>query len=201
MGVQTNDATVFTQAGEVFVPRGSDLRAGDRLTFQSRKYVLMGAANWDFDHPMSGVDFGWMLFAIQIDPAQLIADLLALRGKQITLIPAVGVVTAKPGGGNDYGPDAARAPQTFVLFQVSSAETGRLAKGFAAAHASSSDGGTVRTFQYNLIGAADAVVHIGDAWEDDLASYIVESVDNTVPYMVGAVVTAFLKVQGHGFGG
>jgi hypothetical protein len=200
MGVQTNDVTSFTQSGTLFVPRGTAVVAGDRVAYQSRKYLLMGAPNWDLDHPLTFWDFGWMTFLLQIDPAQLIADLLQLRGQEIALIPAVGAVTDKPGGGKDYGPTAARDPQTFVLFQVSSAETGRLGKGFDAASQSSSDKGTVRRFHYNMIGASDAVVELGDAWEDDLATYTVESVDTTLPFRVGAVATAYLKVQGHSFG-
>lgn len=199
MGIQTPDVTVFTQAGQVWVQRGSNLLAGDRLTWSGRQYVVMGAANWDMNHPMTGYDFGWMSFDIQIDPAQLVADLLALRGQVITLIPAVGVVIDKPGGGKDYAPAAPRDPQTFVLFQVSSAHTGRLGKGFDAAH--TADGGAVRTFQYNMIAAAGTEILIGDTWEDDIATYTVDSVDRTVPYAVGAVAIAFLKVQGHAFAG
>lgn len=200
MGVQTNDVTSFTQGGDVYVPRGSDLKAGDRVTFQARKYVLMGAANWDIEHPMTGYDYGWMMFAIQVDPAQLIADLLALRGKPITLVPASGVATEAAGGGFDYAPAAPRASQIFVLFQVSSPETGRLGKGFDSTSTSSTDKGTVRRFAYNMIGAAGSVVELGDSWEDDVATYTVDSVDYTVPYVVGATVTAFLKVTGHSGG-
>jgi hypothetical protein len=129
------------------------------------------------------------------DARTAISELLDLRGQPITLIPGKGVVTEKPSGGRDYGPAAPRDPQIFAMFQVSSAKTGRYGKGFDAAEAGS-DGGTVRKFVFNMIGGFDAVVAIGDTWEDDLAKYQVESVDYAVPYQVGAVVSAFLKVPG-----
>lgn len=128
-----------------------------------------------------------------------VTELLTARGRTITLTPAVGVVTDKPGGGKDYAPAAPRPPQTFALFQVSSAHTGRVGKGFAA-ESRTAEGGTVRTFGYDMVGAYDAVVGIGDTWEDDVAKYTVESVDHSAAYQTGAYVVGFLKVTGHGFG-
>lgn len=189
MGVQTDDVTAFTQAGQVFVPRGSDLRGGDRLTYQARKYVLMGARNWDADHPMTGVNLGWMTFNIQVDPVTLIADLLALRGQQITLTPIIAI--EKPSGGKDYGDGTPRPAQTFVLFNT---------KGFDGRENSQTDRGVSRKFQFRLVGAADAAIAVGDHWEDAAAKYTVEEVDRTNTYSVEALVTAFLKVQGHSFG-
>lgn len=134
------------------------------------------------------------------DARAAVSELLELRGQPITLIPGTGTVTEKPGGGKDYGPGAPRTPQIFALFQVSSAKTGRYGRGFDATTTANADSGTVRKFQYSLIGAHDAVVQIGDSWEDGLAKYQVESVDKSAPYQIGALVTAFLKVTGHGFG-
>lgn len=131
------------------------------------------------------------------DARAAVSELLELRGQPIALIPALGVVTEKPGGGKDYAPSTPRDPQIFALFQVSSAKTGRYGRGFDSTEAGS-DGGTVRKFAFNMIGGFDAVVQIGDAWEDGRAKYQVESVDYAAPYQVGAVVTAFLKVPGDG---
>lgn len=116
-------------------------------------------------------------------------ELLDLRGQPITLIPAKGTPTERPSGGFHYAPAAARAPQVFAKFNkhvldgVEDAQTDR---------------GTTRKFQFEMIGAYDAVVEIGDTWEDFAAKYVVESVDVTAPYQVMAVVIAFLKVPTHG---
>lgn len=134
------------------------------------------------------------------DARAAVSELLDLRGRLITLVPAVGTVTEKPGGGKDYARSSPREPQVFALFQISSAKTGRVGKGFDATANSASDKGTVRKFSYDMVGAYNAVVQIGDAWEDDLAKYQVESVDYSAAYQVGAVVTGFLKVTGHSFG-
>lgn len=189
LGAQTEDITSFTQAGMLFLPRGTGVQAGDRLTYQGRKYLVMGARNWDQDHPLTGDDFGWMTFGLQVDPAQLIADLLALRGQEITLVPIV--PTAKPGGGNDYGDGTPRSAQTFVLFNT---------KGLDGREDSQTDRGVSRKFQFQLVGAATATIALGDHWEDSVAKYTVESVDRTKPYNVEALVTGFLKVTGHSFG-
>jgi len=120
-----------------------------------------------------------------------VGELLALRGQPVVLIPAAGTVVEKPGGGHDYSPGVPRAPQVFAKFNkqrldgVDDAQTDR---------------GTVRSFQLEMIGAHDAIVELGDHWEDFAATYTVESVDITQPYQVKAIVTAILKVQGHSFG-
>jgi len=49
-----------------------------------------------------------------------------------------------------------------------------------------------------MVGAHDAVVEIGDTWEDGLAKYQVESVDYASAYQVGALVTGFLKLTPDG---
>lgn len=188
-GVQTTDVTAFTPGGTLFVPRGTAVQAGDRITYQDRKYLLMGARNWDLDHPLTGVDFGWMTFALQSDPRQLISDLLALRGQQITLVPIVATPVA--GGGNKYTDGTPRDPQLFVLTNT---------KGLDGREDSQTDRGMSRKFQFELVGASSSVIALGDKWEDDVAKYTVESVDRTKFYNVEALVTGFLKVTGHSFG-
>lgn len=125
------------------------------------------------------------------DARGVVAELLEQRGQSIALVPATGTVTEKPGGGKDYGPGPARPAQTFALFNTT---------GVDARQESSADQGTTRQFRYSMVGAYDAVVEVGDSWEDDVAKYTVVSVDNTQPYQVKAVVTAFLKSAGHGIG-
>lgn len=119
------------------------------------------------------------------DARAAVDELLTLRGQPIVLIPAKGVVVEKPGGGKDYGSGAPRAAQVFAKFNTHALDGVDDAK---------SDRGTVRRYQFDLIGAFGAVVQTGDTWEDFAATYVVDSVDVTQPYQVKASVTAFLKV-------
>lgn len=120
-----------------------------------------------------------------------VTELLELRGQPITLVPTSGTVVEKPGGGKDYTPAAPRDPQVFAKFSPDSrAET--LGESRAP-----TDQGPIRSFRFRMIGSHDAVVALGDSWEDDTARYSVAMVDLTLPYQVTAWVTGFLKVPGH----
>lgn len=126
------------------------------------------------------------------DADAAVAELLALRGQPITLTPVAAPIQ-KAGGGRDFtgaapGP---RDPQIFALFNDDKLDGAELAQ---------TDRGTNRKFGFRLIGAADAVVALGDSWEDDVAKYTVEAVDFRA-YQVTATVTGYLKVQGHSFAG
>jgi hypothetical protein len=123
------------------------------------------------------------------DAVAAVSELLELRGQPIALVPATGTVTQKPGGGADYAAAAPRDPQVFAKFNKNALDGEEKAQ---------TDQGTARKFQFEMIGAYDAVVELGDSWEDDAAKYQVDSVDRTQPYQVKAVVTAFLKTTGHG---
>ncbi|ORA25167.1 hypothetical protein [Mycobacterium aquaticum] len=120
-----------------------------------------------------------------------VAELLALRGQPIALIPAAGTVTEKPGGGKDYAPAVPRDPQVFAMFNKQALD---------GVDSSTTDLGTVRTLRLEMVGAYDAVVEVGDSWEDFAAKYSVQTVDNTRPYQITAIVIAFLKVTGHSGG-
>lgn len=125
------------------------------------------------------------------DASTAVAELLALRGQPITLRP-VGAPVTKPGGGRDFtAPVAPRDPQVFALFN-----TGKL----DGAEAAQTDRSTNRKYQFRMVGAADAVVELGDSWEDDVATYTVEAVEFRA-YQVTATVTGYLKAAGHSFGG
>lgn len=123
------------------------------------------------------------------DAQALVSELLELRGQQITLIP--NTTTGPAGRGRDYDDAAPRVAQTFALINKNLLD-GR--------EHSQMDRGTVRKFQFEMIGAPDTVVALGDSWEDDTAAYEVDSVDTTQPYQVKAIVIAFLKPSGHSFG-
>ncbi len=120
-----------------------------------------------------------------------IDELLALRGQPVVLIPGTGTVIEKPGGGKDYGPGVPRAPQVFAKFNKQKLD---------GVDRAQTDRGTVRSVELEMIGAHDAIVVAGDHWEDYAATYTVESVDNSQPYQIKAIVTAYLKAEGHSFG-
>ncbi|MDP7703183.1 MULTISPECIES: hypothetical protein [unclassified Mycobacterium] len=124
------------------------------------------------------------------DARSLVAELLELRGQPIALTPVAAGAGAE-GRGRDYAPAAPRPAQVFAKFKTS---------GLDGAEHSQTDRGTSRKFQFDMIGAYDAVIGEGDTWEDDAASYEVQVVDRTQPYQVKATVTAWLKVAGHSFG-
>lgn len=125
------------------------------------------------------------------DARTAVDELLTLRGQPISLIPGTGTVVDKPGGGKDYTSGPPRAPQVFAKFAT---------KALDGVENTQTDKGTTRKFVFDLIGAHDAVVAVGDHWEDYAASYVVDAVDNTQPYQIKASVTAFLKTTGHGHG-
>lgn len=54
-----------TEDGSVYVPRGCDLRDGDRVEFNGTKYGIVGAALWDMNHPFTGDDLGYVEFVIR----------------------------------------------------------------------------------------------------------------------------------------
>lgn len=41
----------YMQDGSLFVPRGSDLKDGDRVKFQDKTFGIVGDARWDMDSP------------------------------------------------------------------------------------------------------------------------------------------------------
>lgn len=57
---------VYTQSGSVFVPRGADLRDGDRITYQNKRFGVVGDALWDMDQPFTGSDFGYVEYKIRL---------------------------------------------------------------------------------------------------------------------------------------
>lgn len=54
----------YIQDGKVFVPRGTDLIAGDELTFNGATFTVVGNARGDQDHPFTGEDFGWVVYTL-----------------------------------------------------------------------------------------------------------------------------------------
>ena len=62
--VYTERGDAYTQSGNLFAPKGSGLQNGDRVLYQSRTWDVIGEAEWDMVHPMTGDDFGYVAFAI-----------------------------------------------------------------------------------------------------------------------------------------
>ena len=54
----------FTQSGTAFIPRGYDLKHGDRLPFGDGSYTVVGRPRGDHDHPFTGDDFGWVAYTV-----------------------------------------------------------------------------------------------------------------------------------------
>lgn len=48
--------------GVVAVPRGTDVKVGDRFTYGGQHYMLATGPDGDQVHPFTGDDFGWMTF-------------------------------------------------------------------------------------------------------------------------------------------
>lgn len=48
----------------LFVPRGSDLKEGDKFTFQDTTWFVRGPRKWDMDQPFTGDDLGFVEFEI-----------------------------------------------------------------------------------------------------------------------------------------
>lgn len=62
-----HNAVVIGLNGQLFVPRGSDLKTGDRFKYQEKTYWVTSDAEWDMDHPMSGDDMGYVELKISLE--------------------------------------------------------------------------------------------------------------------------------------
>lgn len=60
------DGEGYTQSGVFFVPRGSDLKDGDRFKYQNKTYGVVGDAQWDMNHPLTGADFGYVYYLVEL---------------------------------------------------------------------------------------------------------------------------------------
>ena len=61
------NAVVIGLTEQLFVPRGSDLKTGDRFKHQDKTYWVRTDSEWDIDHPMSGVDMGYVELKISLE--------------------------------------------------------------------------------------------------------------------------------------
>lgn len=56
----------YLQMGSVFVPRGCDLKDGDRLPYQGKTFGVVGDALWDMNQPFTGDDLGYVEYTIRM---------------------------------------------------------------------------------------------------------------------------------------
>lgn len=55
----------FTQTGDLYVRKGSDLKPGDEITLPEGVFGVVGKPQFDQLHPMNSHDFGWVVYAIR----------------------------------------------------------------------------------------------------------------------------------------
>ena len=108
--------------------------------------------------------------------------LLEFKGFPTVLIPRLGDGVAKPGGGRDFPRAAPRPSQPISLAAVADSET-----------YNDEDTGRVRTRTYTLTGRWNMAIAIGDQWEDDEASYTVQTIDASSGFKTSAEVLGYIK--------
>lgn len=111
--------------------------------------------------------------------------LLKFKGVSVVMVPAKGTNTRKPSGGHDFQTAAGRAPQLIALSKI----------GSDIVQDSTNDQGKARMRQYILTGRWDMDLEINDTFSDDIADYLVETVDRTMGWKTSAEVLAYLKVE------
>lgn len=53
-------------SAELFVRRGTDLQARDRVTRENgQTFRVVGGGQWDRSHPMTRRNFGWILYRLE----------------------------------------------------------------------------------------------------------------------------------------
>lgn len=62
----TVNESAHMQTGTLFVPRGSDLKDGDRVPYQDKVFGVVGDVLWDMNTPFSGSNFGYVAYSIRL---------------------------------------------------------------------------------------------------------------------------------------
>ena len=129
---------------------------------------------------------------LRFNTAALISD----KPTTIALIPTRSTPTAKPGGGHDYfntTPPETRGSQTFRVDLP----------GRGGPRRSPNDAGKVVDYDFSVIGLYDAVIEIGDTWDETATDgstihYHVDSVDPNNGYETVARGTVVATEPQHG---
>lgn len=58
-------ATVSTQSGSIFVPRGSGVTDSMRFFYHGTWYGIVGDERWDYEHALTGEDYGYVEFTVR----------------------------------------------------------------------------------------------------------------------------------------
>lgn len=112
----------------------------------------------------------------------------------VVLVPRVDVIGL--GGGVQSTDGVPRAAQVFKLIPMNHTER-PVRSGFGSGETAA--GGEQRRFDYTLVGTYDAVVEIGDHWEDlSGQKYIVDAINPYNNYEVKALITTYGKKPDHG---
>jgi len=144
-----------------------------------------------FPMPNTLSDGNFVIPNLTINPSLLRAArsglevLLKFKGVQVVLIPAKGVQVRKPSGGHDFERADGRDPQYLALSKI----------GSDIVQDSTNDQGKARMRQYILTGRWDMDIEINDTFSDDIADYLVETVDRTMGWKTSAEVLAYIKVE------
>jgi len=57
--------TASTQSGSVFVPRESGVKDNMRFFYNGTWYGIVADARWDYDHALTGEDYGYVEFTVR----------------------------------------------------------------------------------------------------------------------------------------
>ena len=115
--------------------------------------------------------------------------LLEVTGQTIVLVPTPNADGKTVRGTRTHAPGVPRAAQLFSLKDSGT---------FDGRERSNNDEGLSRKRDYTLTGRHNAIVAIGDTWEDSTASYTVGTVDRSSGFKIVCRVTAYLKEVGNG---
>lgn len=64
--VTTENGKQHTQKGHLYVYRGTDIRAGDRVVLPEGAFGVSGSRQLDHNHPMDDTNFGVMRLRIEL---------------------------------------------------------------------------------------------------------------------------------------
>jgi hypothetical protein len=64
--IMSENSWRYTQDGKLYARRGVDLKDGDMVQIPGQgDFGIIGNAQLDFNHPMTGYDYGWVRFTIR----------------------------------------------------------------------------------------------------------------------------------------
>lgn len=113
--------------------------------------------------------------------------IIKIDPRTIVLVPHKKV--KKPGGLYDYRRQTPRAAQTFSVEPVGSTLTGITS--IAGGVIPTESGAEIHQWAYYLVGRHDAIMEVGDTWQEGETTYRIVAIQPKNDYEKRAVVTAF----------